>query len=336
VVGNNAISRPTRIGVDAMGGDNAPAAPVEAAVGAARALPDTQFVLVGQADVVQGQLARHTAPNVDIRHASQVVAMDEAPAAAVRAKPDSSIASALRLLQAGELQAVVTAGHTGAALAAALLHLGRIQGVRRPALATVYPTTTGGCVLLDIGANADVRPQYLLQFAVMGAAYATHILGRSNPRVGIVSIGEEPGKGSMEVQAAFDLLSASQLNFIGNIEGKDIPAGLADVVVTDGFTGNVIIKTSEGVAASIGRMLRQAMSAGISGQLAGLLLAPSLRVLRQRLDYRTYGGATLLGVDGVVIIAHGRSDATAIQNAIRVAVRAVDSGLIDAIRTGVA
>jgi glycerol-3-phosphate acyltransferase PlsX len=319
-----------------MGGDHAPAAPVAGAVLAADAL-DVRPLLVGPEEVVRAELARleASAARLEIVHAPDVIGMDEtAPAAAVRRSPDSSISRGMSLVRHGEAEAFVTVGHTGATLAGALFRLGRLPGVRRPALATPFPTLAGPCVLLDVGANADVRPEYLLQFAVMGAAYAERVLGIAEPRVGLLSIGEERGKGSQVVQDALPLLESSGLDFIGNVEGGDIPAGATDVVVTDGFTGNVLIKFAEGVAELVQHLLRDAATSDPLALVGGLLSRRAMRRARQRIDYRGYGGALLLGVRGVVVIGHGRSDPEAVKRAIEVAARAVDGGLVAAIEQG--
>jgi len=319
-----------------MGGDHAPAVTIEGAVHAARAY-DVTVVLVGREDVVQRELAKHDTEGLDlpIVHASQVIEMDEHPAAAVRAKKDSSMVVGMQLVHRGEADAFVSMGNTGGVLAAALFHLGRIRGVDRPALSTVFPTREGHCFILDIGANADVKPHYLLQFAQMGAAYAKLVLGFENPRIGLVSNGEEPGKGSMLVQEAYALLANSGLNFIGNVEGKDIPRGLADVVVTDGFTGNVIIKLSEGVAGMLMEVIEEEVRRRPLAMAGALLAKSAFRAVKGRLDYRQYGGGALLGVNGVVIVGHGRSDALAVQNAIGVARRAVEQNIVEAIRHGI-
>jgi glycerol-3-phosphate acyltransferase PlsX len=326
-----------RIVIDAMGGDLAPRAAVEGAVLAARAFHQT-CLLVGRAPEIEAALAGQQCGGLDIElvHAPDVIAMDElSPAQAIRTTPDNSISRAIALVRDGEADAFVTAGHTGATLAAATFGLGRLPGVRRPALATPFPTRLGPCVLIDIGANAEVKPEYLLQFGVMGAAYAERVLGIQWPRVGLVSIGEERGKGTTVVQQALPLFEASRLHFIGNVEGRDIPAGLTDVAVMDGFTGNVMIKFAEGLAGLVEQLLREAAQGDPLGLLGGLLLRPSLRRARRRMDYRAYGGAVLLGVRGVVVIGHGRSDPEAVKTAVGVAVRAVENDLVGAIARGV-
>jgi glycerol-3-phosphate acyltransferase PlsX len=242
----------------------------------------------------------------------------------------------MNLLKRGEAEAFFSAGNTGGVMAVALFRLGRIKGIRRPALSTIYPTMKGSCVLLDIGANTDCKPEWLLQFGVMGSVYAEKVLGIREPRVGIVSNGEEEGKGSILVKEAYELLKASHLNFIGNVEGRDIPQGLADVVVTDGLTGNVIIKLSEGLAKFVATILESEIKSSAFTTLGGMLARPALGRAREVLDYSETGGAPLLGVNGVVIIGHGHSNARAIKNGLGVAKRAVEGGMLQAIREGLA
>jgi phosphate acyltransferase len=326
-----------RIIVDAMGGDDAPRQPVAGAVRAARAF-GKPIVLVGRQPDIEAELAAHDHADLDLTvvHAPDVIAMHElAPASAVRSSPDSSIARGMTLVRQGHAGAFVTMGHTGAALAGATFRLGRLHGVLRPGLATPFPTVNGRCVMIDIGANADVRPAFLAQFGVMGAAYAERVLGIANPRVGLVSNGEERGKGSAAVQQAVPLLEASGVNFIGNIEGRDIPLGTADVVVLDGFTGNVLVKFAEGTPALVASILRQSLAGDLLAIPTGLLLRRLMQRARSRMDYRSTGGAVLLGVRGVVVIGHGRSDAEAVTTAIGVAVRAVENGLVEAIASGI-
>jgi len=327
-----------KIVLDAMGGDRAPDVTIHGAVWAARDF-DLEIQLVGRPEVIQTELSKHDTAglNLPIVPASQIIDMDDQnPAKAVKANPDSSMVVGVQMLKRGETDAFVTAGHSGGALAAALLHLGRIRGVKRPAIATVYPTVSerGFCFLLDIGANADCRPEYLYQFALMGSAYTEHVLDVPNPRVAIVSNAEEEGKGNALVQDTLPLLRNSPFNFVGNVEGKDIPAGLADVVVTDGFTGNVILKVSEGVGKMLLDTIKSEIKARPLATVGAALAKPAFKAVGGMLDYREYGGGALLGVDGVVIIAHGRSDAYAVRNAIRAARRAVDSDIIDAIKSG--
>jgi glycerol-3-phosphate acyltransferase PlsX len=321
-----------RIAIDAMGGDYGPGPSVEGAVRAAARF-GVPITLVGIEPQIRTELDRLDSDGlpIDIVHASQVVGMHESsPASAVRRSPDSSISRAMALVRHGEADAIVTAGHTGAVLAGAMFRLGRSRGVRRPALTVPFPTVNGLCALIDIGANADVRHTDLLQFAVMGAEYAERVLGIANPTVGLVTIGEERGKGNQKVLGALPLLEESRLNFIGNVEGRDIPVGNVDVAVTDGFTGNVLMKFAEGAAVLVHHMLREAAASGPIATLGGALLRPSLRRAEHRMDYRSYGGALLLGVRGVVVIGHGRSDAAAMETAVEVAIRAVDQDLVGA------
>ncbi len=326
-----------RIVLDAMGGDHAPQVTVQGAVMAAREY-GVEVMLVGRRDEVEAELAKHDTAGLSLPlvHASQVIEMGEHPAAAAKTKKDSSIAVGMELLKRGEADAFVSAGNSGGVMATALFRLGRIRHIRRPALSAIYPTIKGFCLLLDVGANADCKPEYLLQFAHMGSVYAEKVLGIPNPRVGLLSNGEEETKGSILVQEAHRLLKESGLNFIGNVEGKDIPTGMADVVVTDGFTGNVVIKLSEGLGGMIKSLIEEEIKAHPLTAIGGLLAKPAFGRISRRLDYTEYGGAPLLGVDGVVIIAHGRSNAKAIKNAIRMAKRAVEGGMLTAIKEGLA
>jgi glycerol-3-phosphate acyltransferase PlsX len=326
-----------KIALDAMGGDHSPAAAVHGAVRAARDFGLT-VQLVGRPEAIEAELAKHATAGLDlpIIPASEIIEMHEHPATAVKNKKDSSMVVAMQLLKAGGSDAFVTAGNSGGALAAALFGLGRIKGIKRPALSTIFPNDSqhGYCFLLDVGANTDVRPEYLVQFALMGYHYANQVLNIPHPRVGLLSTGEEEDKGSMLVQETSPLLKESQLNFIGNVEGKDIPAGLADVVVTDGFTGNVYIKGAEGVASMIQKMLRREIEKRPLAMVGAVLARGAFRALRTRLDYREFGGGPLLGVNGIVIVAHGRSDAYAIRNAIRVAKQAAEKNIVGVIERG--
>jgi len=327
-----------KIALDAMGGDNAPAATVHGAVWAAHDFGVT-IQLVGQPDLIEAELAKHKTSglNLPIIAASEVIAMDDQPAAAVKQKKDSSMVVALRSVKEGNSDAFVTAGNSGGALAAALFGLGRIKGIKRPALGTIFPNTSeyGHCFLLDVGANTDVRPEYLLQFALMGHCYAKQALHIPSPRVGLLSTGEEEEKGSILIQEVTPLLKQSHLNFVGNVEGKDVPTGTADVIVTDGFTGNVYIKGAEGVAWIIQKMLEREIKARPTAVLGALLARGAIKAFRTKVDYREFGGGSLLGVNGVVIVAHGRSDPYAIRHAIRVAKQAAENNIVDSIRSGV-
>lgn len=324
-----------KIVLDAMGGDIGPAVNVEAAVSAAREYGH-EIVLVGKQEQIRPLLAQHQTAGLTlpIVHASEVIEMDEHPALAVKAKKDSSMAVGMELVRRGDADAFVTMGNTGGAFATALFKLGRISGIQRAALSTAYPTIKGWSLILDVGANADCKPEYLAQFALMGSIYAERALNIRKPRVALVSNGEEETKGSQLVQEAHQLLKKAPINFIGNAEGKDIPAGMADVYVTDGFTGNVIIKLSEGLGSMIKQLLREEITRTMPGRLGGLLIRDAVKRMSKRTDYEEIGGAPLLGVDGVVIIGHGRSNARAIRNAIRVAAQTVEKGVVDAIERG--
>jgi glycerol-3-phosphate acyltransferase PlsX len=324
-----------KIVLDAMGGDFAPAVNVEAAIQAAREF-GYEIVLVGRQEVIRPLLVQHNTANLTlpIVHAPDVIEMGEHPAAAVKAKKNSSIVVGMDIVKRGEADAFVTMGNTGAAMAAALFQLGRIKGIHRPALSAMYPTTKGWCMLLDIGANTDCKPEYLVQFALMGSLYTERVLGVRNPRVALVSNGEEETKGSQLVQEVHQLLKTAPINFIGNAEGRHIPTGYADVYVTDGFTGNVIIKISEGMSGMVKQMLREEVMRTVSGKVGGLLIKDAVSRMGKRTDYEEVGGAPLLGVDGVVIIGHGRSNARAVYSALRVAANAVDKGVVDAIEQG--
>ena len=302
-----------------MGGDTAPASVVEGAVLAAREM-GLALLLVGDEPRLRDELARHPpAPTIRLVHAPTVVAMDESPSFVIRRRRDSSIWRATELVKRGEADAVVSAGHTGASMATSFFLLGTLQGVERPAIATILPTLHGASVLLDVGANVDSKPQHLVQFAIMGHVYAQRMLGNASPRVGLLSIGEEDTKGNELTKETFKLLKQARLNFIGNVEGRAVYTGDADVIVCDGFIGNVALKISEGLAEAIMQVLRREITASAFGRLGFLLLKPAFRRFKRRVDYAEYGGAPLLGIDGVSIICHGRSSPKAIKNAVRVA-----------------
>jgi len=323
-----------KIAVDAMGGDHAPDVVVAGAVAAVRDL-GAEVVLVGPQARVEREMARHrpVPSGLSVVDAPEVIEMHESPAMAVRRKKRASIVVAMELVRDRRADAVVSAGHTGAAMGAALLRLGRIPGVDRPAIAVVLPTVVSHpVVLLDVGANVDCRPHHLLQFAIMGAVYARRVLEIHTPHIGILSNGAEEGKGSDLRTTA--LLRDSGLDFIGNVESRDVFSGVADVVVCDGFVGNVVLKFGEGLALAIRDIVKSELR-GLRGRLALLYLAPlagKIRRMYRRIDYREYGGAPLLGLEGVCVIAHGSSNARAIRNAIRVAVEAVRHGFVDEIR----
>lgn len=323
------------IAVDAMGGDNAPAEVVRGAVMAAK---DGRYrvLLVGEESKLRTCAASiDGASELEVVPAPEVIDMHEAPAAAIRRKRRCSIAVAACLVRDGQAHALVSAGNSGACMASAVVYLGTLEGVDRPAIAAVLPTRRGRCVLVDSGAVVDCSAEMLFQFAVMGQAYARAVLGNPRPRVAILSIGEEDSKGNSLTKAAAELLrSAPSVNFIGNVEGNTLFQGEADVVVCDGFVGNTVLKTSEGVAEMITWYLRESLKRSLLCRCGALLLRPAWRALKPISDYAEHGGAPLLGVKGVCIIAHGRSNARAIANAIKAAGAAASANLVDTIRRG--
>ncbi|HEX7238631.1 MAG TPA: phosphate acyltransferase PlsX [Longimicrobiaceae bacterium] len=314
-----------RIALDAMGSDRAPSVEIEGAVGALRELEgDFRVVLVGNTEVLEAELARHPdAPRdrIDLVHASTRIEMGESPAQAIRRKQDSSIVVGLNLLKRGEVDAFISAGSTGAAMAGSAILLGVLPGVDRPAIGTVLPTASGHTLMIDGGANVDTRPHHLVQFAYLGSTYARDLMGVEHPRVGLLNIGEEPEKGDERAVETHRLLAAlDDLNFVGNVEGRDVIHGKCDVLVCDGFVGNVLLKFYESVAGFMLGLLRKEMTEHN--------VELDLRPLFRTLDYTEYGGAPLLGVNGVTIICHGGSPPRAIRNAIRVAVQAVDRHMV--------
>jgi glycerol-3-phosphate acyltransferase PlsX len=321
-----------QIAVDAMGGDHAPA---QVLLGASQAAAEYQIdiAVVGLPSAVQPLLDQH--PRLRLVPCTQMVTMDDHPAQAVRSKPDSSMNVCARMCKEGKADGWVSAGNSGAVMATALFIQGRIRGVDRPALGSIVPTQTGFAYFLDVGANVDSKPEYLVQFATMGAVYARQMLGRPNPRVGLLSNGEEEGKGNELVKETTRRLKGSMRWFVGNIEPKDLYASKADVVVADGFVGNIAIKMAEATADFLFRNLREEIPKTARGKLGGMLIRGGVRKLRDRIDWREFGGAPLLGIDGVAVVAHGRSDARAIKNAIRVAKEAVENQLVGKIRAEV-
>jgi glycerol-3-phosphate acyltransferase PlsX len=330
-----------RIALDAMGGDLAPGATVAGAVRAARAW-GYEIVLVGRETDVRGALRAEgdlsgVESKLEVVHAEQVIEMGEHPANAVRSKRDSSMAVGIDLVKKGAAHCFVSAGNTGGVLATALLGLRRIEGItsERPALAAQIPTTRGSCVMLDVGANVDVKPEWLAQFALMGSIYA-EVLGKTRPTVATLSNGEEEGKGNALLAAAVPLIRALPINYVGNVEGKDVTAGVADVVVVDGFAGNIFLKGGEGVVTTMTELIRQELTRNPFRALLAAGLRPAFRAVRQRLSYEEYGGVPLLGVNGVCIIGHGRSTPLAIQNALRSGAQCVELRLVERIRERVA
>jgi glycerol-3-phosphate acyltransferase PlsX len=320
-----------QIAVDALGGDFAPAHVVEGAVAAARHF-DLGVTLVGPHQVIEAELAKHTGADrgrVQVVDASEVIGMTESPAAALRRKPGATVRVAADLVAAGRASALFSAGHTGATVMAAHAAFGMLPGVDRPALATTVPTRQRPAVLLDVGASVECRPQHLLQFAVMGWLYARVAFGVESPNVGLLSIGEEETKGNDLTRESHRLLKASSLPFIGNVEARQVFSGDADVIVCDGFTGNVALKISEGVVELVEALLRDELSKTVTMRVGSLLTMRALRHFRRRVDYSEYGGAPLLGVAGVVIVGHGRSSAKAVRNAVAMAYRLAASRFIE-------
>src|ERR671935_793917 len=316
-----------KIAVDAMGGDHGPTVVVEGAAAAVREF-GASVILVGDRDAIEREIARlHVGSlGLEIRHASQVVGMAESPSQALRRKRDSSLRVAAELVRDGHASAFISAGNTGAAMAIAMFVIGVLRGIDRPAIATVLPSLKRYTVLLDVGANVAPKPWHLFQYAIMGHVYARDILGIDNPRVGLLSVGEEEGKGNDLTREVYEQLKDSSLNFIGNVEGRDIYNGHCDVVVTDGFTGNVSIKISESLAEMLSAMIREELTRDVRSKIAAALALPAFRRFRKRVDYTEMGGAPLLGIDGASVICHGASPVKAIKNAVRVAAEWVPTG----------
>jgi len=328
----------TRVALDAMGGDQGPVVNIEGAVAAAREL-GLSILLVGNEEELSRSLRRHSTNGLGITicHAPETVGMNESPSAALRKKKHSSIRVGLELVKRGEADAFISAGNTGAVMATAMVTLGSLPGVERPAIALIVPTLRGQSILLDAGANADCKPRHLLQFAIMGDMSARQVMGKKSPTVGLLSIGEEESKGNELTREAFkELEEERSLNFTGNVEGREVFSGAADVIVCDGFTGNIALKISESAAEFFTVLLKEELEKGLVGKLGALLTRGAFRRFKKRVDYTEYGGAPLLGVGGMCIISHGRSTAKAIKNAIRVAAECVENGVIEHIRKGIA
>jgi glycerol-3-phosphate acyltransferase PlsX len=322
--------------LDAMGSDDYPDPEIEAAIQSTQLFGE-EIILVGNQELLEPKLRKANSTGLPIRivHASELLEMGEKAVESARRKPDNSMAVGMQLVKNGEASAFVTAGNTGAAMFVALRTLGRIKGVQRPALTALFPVRNGYAVVLDIGANADCRPEFLQQFAIMGSLYAEKVFHISRPKVGLLSNGEEPGKGNQLVRDSHKLLAESGLNFIGNVEGKELFGGQADVVVTDGFTGNVLLKASESVAKLITDVLRQELMGSFTTKIGAALARPAFGAIKAMLDPAETGGAPLLGIDGLVFVGHGRSDARALTNAVRVAHQAIQTNLLNALRQGI-
>jgi glycerol-3-phosphate acyltransferase PlsX len=327
-----------RIAIDAMGGDLGPGTIIDGALVAARHL-QVGLLLVGEGRAIERELARHPgagALDLKIIDTPDAIRMEEAAATALRRKPRASIRLAAEAVHSGQAAALFSAGHTGASVVAALNAFGRLPGVDRPALATIIPTRRKPAVLLDSGATVECRPQHLVQFAVMGAAYARVALGCIAPRVGLLSVGEEESKGNELTREAHQLLKGAPVSFVGNVEGRDVYAGEVDVIVCDGFTGNVTLKISEGLVETIERLLHDELSSTFGTRVGYLLSRQAFRRFRKRVDSAEYGGAPLLGLNGLCIVGHGRSSAKAVRNAVAMAARFVDEGLLDKLAPGIA
>ncbi len=317
-----------RIAIDAMGGDHAPEEIVAGTILAATEY-DGELTLVGDESRVRALLRGEGAEKINVVHAPESVPMDQHASAALRSSDRTSLGIAVNLVKNGEADAVVSAGNSGAFLAIALIRLRTIEGIARPAIATVWPALNGPTVLLDSGANVDCRPEWLEQFGMMGSAYAKAVLGISSPRVAILSVGEERTKGNQQVLEAVELLEKAPVNFIGNIEGKDMFHNTADVIVADGFVGNIVLKTGEGMVAAMGKVVKDTLlGSGLLTKIGAAMLAPALRGLRRKFDYETYGGAPLLGLRGNCIVTHGRASRRAIKHAIGAAIAEVDNDVI--------
>lgn len=320
-----------RIALDAMGGDHAPGSIVKGAVRAAHSFL-VEIILVGDESAIKKELrAYKNTGRIFVHHSSQVIGNNESPATAVKQKKDSSINVAVQLLKKGEVDAVVSAGNTGALMASALFGLGRIKGIERPAIATVFPTEHKKVLLLDMGANVDCKPQHLQQFAIMGSVYAEKVLHVKNPKIGLLNIGEEIAKGNEQTTAAYPLLQNAPINFIGNVESKEILTGKVDVVVCDGFVGNLILKFAESVSQTVVTLLKKEIKKNLMTQFGALMLTPAFSSLKKMVDYDEYGGAPLLGVNGVCYKAHGRARSKAIMNAIRESAEASQQRIVSSI-----
>ena len=326
-----------KIILDGMGGDNAPEAIVEGAVLASREI-EHQILIIGQEEKIRAELDNHRydADKISVINATEIISNDEAPVRAVRSKKDSSIVRGINMVKHGEGDIFISAGSTGALLAGGLFILGRIQGIDRPALASIYPIIGGiPSLLVDAGANADCKPNNLLEFGMMGSIYMEKVLGREQPRVGLVNIGAEAAKGSTLTKAAYDLLEQSHLNFTGNVEAREVPKGVCDVIVTDGFTGNILLKLTEGLAWNILQVIKQRFTDGVKAKLGAALLLDKIKGLKKEFDYSEYGGAPILGVRGPIVKMHGSSNANAVKNTILKGIPYVSEHVVDKIQNSV-
>jgi len=321
-----------RIAIDAMGGDKAPESNIKGVSEALKKHKDIHLILVGKNDIIRKNIKKHkiNEEKVNIVDAPDIITMDEAPTKALR-KKKSSIVVGSNLIKNQKADAFISAGNTGAVMASGIFNIGRLSGIKRPAIATVFPSKKGNTLVLDAGANADCKPENLLQFSIMGQIYAEQLLGKKNPKIGLLSIGSEKEKGNQLILDTYGLINNDFRikNFLGNVEGRDIFNGSCDVVITDGFTGNVVLKTSEGALLYIMDLLKEALTTNILTKAGALLIKPYLKKLKNKIDYRQYGGAPLLGLKGAVIISHGSSDSTAIASAISVARKTVKNKMVN-------
>lgn len=318
-----------RIAIDAMGGDHAPHAHVESALSAAAEWPDTHLILVGNPELLKPLIGSSPPSNVSIEPAMEVIGNDDEPVKAVRRKVNSSMVVAGRMVKEGRADAMISAGNTGALMALGLLVVGRLKGIERPGLAPIFPSLDNvGVLALDMGANMDAKPEHLLQYALMGSLYRKKVHGIQKPRVGLLNVGSEAAKGNELTKAAYELLENAPIHFVGNIEARDVLDRTCDVLVCDGFSGNIMLKAMEGAASTIFKLLREELTSSFTSKLAAGVLKPSFRRVRDRMDYNEHNGAPLLGVNGLVIKGHGSSDAKAMKTAIRQTRTAIGNGLI--------
>ncbi|QHT60613.1 phosphate acyltransferase PlsX [Paenibacillus lycopersici] len=321
-----------RIAVDAMGGDHAPSEIVKGALQAALEMPEVTIILVGDTEQIKTHLGANVPSNVEIVHADDVIGPDDEPVKAVRRKKGSSMVMAGQMVRDGQAEAMMSAGNTGALMTTALLVVGRLEGIERPALGTMLPTMDdAGVLALDLGANMDAKPEHLLQYAIMGSIYRARMNGLDKPRVGLLNVGTEAMKGNELTKAAFDLLEAAPIHFIGNVEARDVLVRNCDVLICDGFAGNIMLKAMEGTAGTLFKTLRDIFSNSLITKLAASVLMPKLRVLRKKMDYNEHGGAPLLGINGLVFKCHGSSDVKAVRNTVRQAKLAIQSNLVSSI-----
>ena len=329
-----------RIALDVMGWDHAPDEIIKGAKIACQKLDDIELILVGKNDIMSKEINKWSSfpkERVQLKTASQIITMNDSPAKALRKKKDSSINVGTNLVKENKADAFISAGNTGAVMAAGLFNIGRLSGIKRPSIATVFPSSEGETLVMDAGANTDCSPQNLLQFGIMAQIYTRNILKIDNPRLGLLNIGEEKKKGNKLTKNTYELFEDDQRidNFIGNVEGRDIFNGSCDIVICDGFVGNIVLKTTEGAASLMFDLIKENLQTDIRSKLGALLLKPYLKNMKSRLDYRQYGGAPLLGIDGVAIISHGSSDATAIYNAIKVAKDTVNENIVTLIENDI-